>query len=121
MADVVHDAAGIHTGSNDIVTANRISTDASKAVESFNTLSTTSQARLLPELWAMTINSMRDRKSQAELAYLWTTVRRVSKLFEQEIEKLFREVHLGKKWIHADCGKRFRAIGGKKVRVCLES
>ncbi len=69
----------------------------------------------------MTINSMRDRKSQAELAYLWTTVRRVSKLFEQEIEKLFREVHLGKKWIHADCGKRFRAIGGKKVRVCLES
>ena len=48
---------------------------------------------------------MRDRKSQAELAYLWMTVRHVSRDFQAEIERLFREEHLGKTWIHAGCGK----------------
>ena len=44
----------------------------------------------------MNIDKMRDRKSQAELAYLWTSVRRVSKDFEREIEKLYHEEHLGR-------------------------
>ena len=63
----------------------------------------------------MTIDNMRDRKSQAELAYLWTSVRRVSKDFEREIEKLYHEEHLGRTWIHADCGKQFKALGRKRA------
>ena len=56
----------------------------------------------------MTIDNMRDCKSQAELAYLWITVRRVSKQFESAVEKLFREEHLGKTWIFANSGTWFR-------------
>ena len=40
-----------------------------------------------------------------ELAYLWTTVRRVSKGLDREIENLFLEEHIGKTWIYSDCGK----------------
>ena len=57
----------------------------------------------------MTISHMRGRKSQSELAYLWTAVRLVSKDFEREIEKLFLEEHIGKTWIYADCGKQVKA------------
>ena len=62
---------------------------------------------------------MRDRISQSELAYLWTTVRRVSKDFEREIEKLFLEEHISKTWIYADCGKRSKAPEAKCVTVKL--
>lgn len=82
------------------------SLEALRVVASSQTVPMAPRARLPFELWAMTIGHMRDRKSQAELAYLWTTVRRVSKAFEQEIEKLFLEEHLEKTWIHVDCGKR---------------
>ena len=70
-----------------------------------NVFATTSRARLPPELWALTVSTMRDRKSQAELAYLWITVRRVSKQFEWAVEKLFRAEHLWKTRIYADSGK----------------
>lgn len=56
----------------------------------------------------MIITCLRDRKSQAELAYLWLTVRHVSTLFKAEIEKLFIEYHLEKTTIYADCGKHPR-------------
>ena len=80
--------------------------NASDASPSSNTFSTISRARLPPELWAMTINTMRDRKSQAELAYLWITVRRVSKDFERAVEKIFRAEHIGETRIYADSGKQ---------------
>ena len=79
---------------------------ASEACPSQNTFSKDSRAQLHPELWAMTISTMRDRKSQAELAYLWITVRRVSKQFEWAVENLFRKEHFGKTWIFANSGTR---------------
>ena len=61
--------------------------------------------RLPAELWCMTLESFRDSKTQEDLTYLWLTVRHVSTLFRDEIEKLFMEEHMGKIWLHADCGK----------------
>ncbi|KAM0802900.1 hypothetical protein BDR22DRAFT_887234 [Usnea florida] len=49
------------------------SKDASEACPSSDTFCTYSRAWIPPELWAIIINTMRDRKSQAELAYLWIT------------------------------------------------
>lgn len=114
MADVSTDASEVQGDSKNIVTMSQTSTDAPEAVP--NAVSTTSRARFPPELWAMTINNMCDRKSQAELAYLWTTVRQVSKDFEREIEKLFLKEHLGKTWIHADCGRRFKDLEAECLR-----
>ncbi|KAL9070521.1 MAG: hypothetical protein Q9161_004818 [Pseudevernia consocians] len=62
---------------------------------------------------------MRDRKSQAELAYLWTSVRRVSKDFEREIEKLYHEEHLGRTWIHADWERKNTFRSWRKLRLPL--
>ena len=84
-----------------------VSEDASEACPPSNTFVPNSRARLPPELWAMTVSTMRDRKSQAELAYLWMTVRRVSKQFEWAVEKIFREEHIEKTWIFVDSGMRF--------------
>lgn len=109
MTDVFPDAYVTDTGFNDIVTMMSTFDNASGTVASSDTISAMPRARFPLELWAMTIRNMRDRTSHAELAYLWTTVRRVSKFFEQEIENLFLEIHVGKTWIYADCGKRSKA------------
>lgn len=63
------------------------------------------QVRFPTEIWSMTLEYLRERKTQEDLTYLWTTVRHVSKVFRDEIEKLFVEKHMGKTWLHADCGK----------------
>ena len=55
-----------------------------------------------PELWSMTTRNFRHRKSPDELTYLWTTVRRVSRQFKEEIEEIFRTEHLPKTWLHVD-------------------
>lgn len=90
------------------------------SVNAPDTVSTTARARLPRELWAMTMDKMRDCKSQAELAYLWTTLRRVSKGFEREIEKFFYGEHLGRTWIHADCGQQFKATRNEKSSWLLK-
>lgn len=64
-----------------------------------------------PEIWGLTLQNFRQRKSQDELAYLWTTVRYVSRQFRNEIEEIFRTEHLPKTWLHIDTGERVPALG----------
>ena len=63
-----------------------------------------------PEVWSMTTENFRHRKSPDELTYLWTTVRHVSRQFKEEIEDIFRTEHLPKTWIHVDTGKPLCAL-----------
>lgn len=49
-----------------------------------------------PEIWSLALQNLRDRKSQDELTYLWTTLRHVSRQFKEEIEEIFRTEHLPK-------------------------
>ena len=58
------------------------------------------------EMWDMIFDNLRSRKSQSELEYLWGTVRLVSSRFKDAIEKIFREEHLPKMWLHFGHGKR---------------
>ena len=97
-----HDLCEAGMSKNGSMTASEY---ASEACPSPKTSSNDSRARLYPELWAMTISTMRDRKSQTELAYLWITLRRVSKQFKWAVEKLFRDKHIGETRIFADSGK----------------
>jgi len=60
------------------------------------------QARLAPEVWSMTIREMRHQKSPDDLTYLWTTARQVCKQFKVEIEAMFRQEHLPKTWLLFD-------------------
>lgn len=55
-----------------------------------------------PELWSITMQNFRHRKSPDELTYLWTTLRHVSRQFKEEIETIFRTEHLPKTWLHLD-------------------
>ena len=63
-----------------------------------------------PEIWSLTLHNLRERKSQDELQYLWTEVRRVSKQFQEEIEEIFRTEHLPKTWLHFDTGESIRFL-----------
>lgn len=63
-----------------------------------------------PEVWSMTTQNFRHRKSPDELTYLWTTVRHVSRQFKEEIEDMFRTEHLPKTWLHVDTGKPLCAL-----------
>ena len=63
-----------------------------------------------PELWSLTIQNFRHRKSPEDLTYLWTTVRQVSKQFRQEIEEIYRTEHLPKTWVHVDTSESSRVL-----------
>ena len=63
-----------------------------------------------PEIWNLTLHNLRDRKSQADLQYLWTEVRHVSKQFQEEIEAIFRTEHLPKTWLHFDTSELIRFL-----------
>lgn len=53
----------------------------------------------------MTLRNLRERKTQEDLTYLWMTVRHVSTLFRDEIEKIFMEEHMAKTCLHTDSSK----------------
>ena len=63
-----------------------------------------------PELWSITTQNFRHRKSPEDLTYLWTTVRQVSRQFKEEIEELFRTENLPKTWLHIDTGETSGAL-----------
>lgn len=71
------------------------------------------------ELWSLTIHHFRHRKSPADLTYLWTTVRQVSKQFRQEIEEIFRTKHLPRTWVHVDTGESSRALPLSPTKISL--
>lgn len=55
-----------------------------------------------PEIWSITLGNLRERQSQEELTYLWTTARHVCRQFKEEIEEIFRTEHLPKTWLYID-------------------
>ena len=61
-----------------------------------------SHLRFPPEIWRNITQNFRCRKSPDELSYLWTTVRQVSKQFQEDVEDIFRSEHLPKTWLHID-------------------
>ena len=63
-----------------------------------------------PEIWNLTLRNLRERKSQADLQYLWTEVRHVSKQFQQEIEEIFRTEHLPKTLLRFDTRELIRFL-----------
>ena len=65
----------------------------------------TMSIRLPSEVWRITLHYLRDRKSQDELTYLWTTVRHVCRQFKEEMEEIFRMEHLPKTWLHFNISK----------------
>ena len=52
-----------------------------------------SHLHFLPELWSITTQNFRHRKSPEDLMYLWITVRHVSRQFKEETEEPFRTEH----------------------------
>ena len=57
------------------------------------------------ETWMNVAGNLRDRKTQAELRYLWNSVRLVSRTFKESVEKIFEEEHLPKTWLHYNLSK----------------
>lgn len=57
---------------------------------------------LPPEIWTMIVGDL-DGPSQDELAFLWMTVRNVSKSLRNEVERVFRKEHIGKAKLIGDC------------------
>ncbi len=58
---------------------------------------------LPPEVWSIIIGNL-DGPSQNELAFLWMTVRNVSKSIRNEVERVFRKEHIRKTKLICDCG-----------------
>ena len=57
------------------------------------------------EVWSITIQNFRVRRSQYELTYLWTIMRLVSRQFVAEIEEIFRTDHLPQTRLHLTDGR----------------
>lgn len=57
------------------------------------------------EIWSMTLNQISEMGTDEDLAYLWMTVRRVSRLFRDDVERFFRKDHLHKMELFAHCCK----------------
>lgn len=66
------------------------------------TIPMSSHLRFPPELWSITTQNFRHRKSPDDLTYLWTAVRHVSRQFKAEIEDIFLTEHLPKTWLHVN-------------------
>lgn len=60
-------------------------------------------ANLPAELWSMTLQYLRERKSQEDLTYVWINVRHVWKLLRGEIDEIFMEEDMEKTGLYADC------------------
>lgn len=58
---------------------------------------------LAPELWSIIIGNL-NGKSQDELAFMWMTIRNVSKHFQAEVERVFKNEHVSKTRLLGDCG-----------------
>ena len=55
------------------------------------------------EVWSMTLQYLREHKSQEDLTYVWINVRHVWKLLRGEIDEIFMEEDMEKTWLYADC------------------
>lgn len=51
----------------------------------------------------MTLQYLREHKSQEDLTYVWINVRHVWKLLRGEIDEIFMEEDMEKTWLYADC------------------
>lgn len=71
--------------------------------ESHCSLAEAPSVTLPPELWTMIICNL-DGPSQDDLAFLWMTVRNVSKSLRNEVERVFTKEHIGKTKLIGDCG-----------------
>ncbi|KAL6720486.1 hypothetical protein ACLMJK_002410 [Lecanora helva] len=52
------------------------------------------------EVWVNILNYTRDWKSQEELQHLWNNVRPLNTITKLTVERIFREEHLPKTWVH---------------------
>ena len=74
-----------------------------------------------PELWSLTIQNFRHRKSPEDLTYLWTTVRQVSKQFRQEIEEIYRTEHLPRTWVYVGTGESSRKLPPSQTKSITDT